>query len=153
MKFLCDEMLTKLGRWIRAAGYDALLERQSRPDKEIFLQALREKRLLITRDKHFVNMKGWEGTVLWLRSNDLESCVRELNDMIKIDWLMKPFSRCLKCNKEFVDTNEKDLATVPSYVLDSREIFWKCPECRKVYWEGSHTMCMLDRLTLWQKGT
>ncbi|MFT4552088.1 MAG: hypothetical protein ACI9S8_000710 [Chlamydiales bacterium] len=145
-------MLTKLGRWIRAAGYDAHLERQSRPDKEIFLQALRENRLLITRDKHFIHMKGYEECVLWIRSNDLESSVRELKEMIGIDWLMDPFSRCLKCNEKFVEANEEDLATVPSYILNSSKTFWKCPECRKVYWEGSHTISMLERLTLWKNG-
>lgn len=150
MKFLCDEMLTKLGRWIRAAGYDAHLERLSRPDKEIFLQALKENRLLITRDKHFLNMKGSDDIVIWLRANDLESCVSELSKIIDINWLMDPFSRCLKCNAKFVETSEKDLVAVPAYIKDSSKTFWKCPECRKVYWEGSHTTKMLERLTLWQ---
>ena len=56
MKFLCDQMLARLGRWLRAAGYDTLIIEKSLDDKEIFKQAKEEKRLLITRDKQILDL-------------------------------------------------------------------------------------------------
>ena len=51
MRFLCDEMLVRLARLLRAAGYDTYLAAGGEPDAELIKTARREGRILITRDK------------------------------------------------------------------------------------------------------
>lgn len=51
MRFLCDEMLVRLARLLRAAGYDAAMAPAGTRDDELLRIAHHEKRLLLTRDK------------------------------------------------------------------------------------------------------
>src|SRR3954469_17556351 len=51
MRFLCDEMLGRLARLLRAAGYDTYLAADGEPDAELIKLARREGRVLVTRDK------------------------------------------------------------------------------------------------------
>jgi uncharacterized protein len=151
MKFLCDQMLIRLGRWLRAAGYDTEIVNQSKPDKEILAQALKEERLLITRDSHFVEMKGHENTVIWLKANHLSDCIKELNTKISIHWLHNPFSRCLVCNQNLIVADQHLYMQLPDEVRNRYQKFWFCPSCKKLYWLGSHTSKMLQTLHVWQK--
>ncbi len=129
MKFICDQMLVRLGRWLRAAGYDTVIIDRSMPDTEILSRALAEGRILLTRDRFFV---GKENSI-FLTANTVESCAEELSREIKIDWLEAPFTRCLECNA----------------ILEPEDLGTFCPQCQKHYWEGSHTQRMLATLTRW----
>ena len=101
MKFLCDQMLIRLGKWLRAAGYDTLIIEESIQDCEIYSLALQEKRFLITRDRHFLEMNDADGRVVWLESNEVEACAEELSKKLPINWLLIPISRCITCNSTF----------------------------------------------------
>jgi uncharacterized protein len=68
-KFLCDHMLVRLGRWLRAAGYDTAIIEDALSDREILDRAIHEERLLLTRDSHFLKMIAPEKTVIYLRGN------------------------------------------------------------------------------------
>jgi uncharacterized protein len=150
MKFLCDQMLVRLGRWLRAAGYDTEIIEQSIPDDEILEQAIEEGRLLLTRDKHLREMRGHRKSVIWLDANTLEDCVKELTKQVDINWMKAPFSRCLLCNNPLVKAAEEHLLQqVPEDILEKSNIFWYCGKCQKVYWEGSHTQRMRQKLMSW----
>src|SRR5262249_26474683 len=146
MKFLCDQMLVRLGRWLRAAGYDTEIASPSFTDKQIMDQAIRDNRLLLTRDSHILEMKESEKYVIWLRSNNVEECVKELNSKLHINWLYKTFSRCLLCNFPLSNPPNHSLSQVPEDVKERSKQFWYCENCKKVYWEGSHTSRMLKKL-------
>ncbi|MBX6323464.1 MAG: hypothetical protein IRY94_16695, partial [Rhodospirillaceae bacterium] len=47
--FLCDHMLIRLGRWLRAAGDDTAIAPGTMPDTAVLAWALRDSRLLLTR--------------------------------------------------------------------------------------------------------
>ena len=66
MKFLCDEMLAGLGRWLRAAGYDTEIAETQMEDSKILDRAMREKRFLLTRDRHFQEMATDGKTIIVL---------------------------------------------------------------------------------------
>ena len=51
MRFLCDEMLVRLARLLRAAGYDTYLASGGEPDANLLRIAREEGRMLLTRDK------------------------------------------------------------------------------------------------------
>ena len=150
IKLLCDQMLVRLGRWLRAAGYDTAIIENSQLDHDILDQAKIEGRLLLTRDRHFLHMKEGENIVIWLKSNDLIDCVKELTKTLKINWMYKPFSRCLVCNGPLKEAPPTALKLVPLDVLTEDSPLLYCPHCQKVYWHGSHVERMLHTLQTWQ---
>ena len=60
-------MLAGLGKWLRAAGYDTKIITEPAEDQEIFQEAIAEKRLLLTRDSHFLQMQP-QNCVIVLKS-------------------------------------------------------------------------------------
>lgn len=151
MKFICDQMLAEVGRWLRAAGYDTRIVEERLGDKEILDCAILERRHLLTRDRHFLSMDAPAKTVIYLRGNSTGECIREINREFGINWLHAPFSRCLVCNTLFVRPSaEQILELVPESIRQTMDEFWGCPECQKIYWRGSHTRQMLRQLQDWQ---
>jgi uncharacterized protein len=149
MKLLCDQMLMRLGRWLRAAGYDTAIVEKSCSDNEIWDWAVAEGRLLLTRDRHFLERDPAGKIVIWFKSNLLQDCVRELNQKLALNWLQKPFSRCLICNCELVEPDAAALQLVPEAIRAEEHDFWFCERCQKAYWDGSHTQRMLRQLQVW----
>lgn len=153
MRFLCDHMLCKVGKWLRAAGHDTKIVESGMKDRQILILALEENRLLLTRDRHFLEMKEAHEILIFLSANSTEACIQELNEKIKMDWLYSPFSRCLLCNTLLEEPDEYNiLEKVPLEVRQQAQPFWYCSQCEKVYWEGSHTEHMLNQLHKWQEG-
>ncbi len=152
MNFLCDEMLHALGRWLRAAGYDVVIAAQARPDHEILAQAIDEDRVLLTRDRSFpAAPTANSGQVLLLKSNGLEANVRELMQIIPVNWLLAPFTRCLECNTPLVAADHSAMARIPQEFRAVPGGNYYCPRCDKVYWNGGHAARMRQRLAGWQK--
>jgi uncharacterized protein with PIN domain len=126
-------MLSRLGRWLIAAGYDTAIARPDQTDEQLLAQAAAEQRLLITRDS------GLTGPmVIQLHSNNLQECIAELSQRVHINWLLAPFTRCLVCNEPLT-----------TLVPGER---WQCPVCQRFYWEGGHTRRMREQLTRWSNG-
>ncbi|MGD8577610.1 MAG: DUF5615 family PIN-like protein, partial [Thiohalophilus sp.] len=86
MKFLCDEMLQRLGNWLRAAGYDTLIETDGRQDYELLQEAIATRRKLITRDRKLLEHRRAPGHVIYLEGNNLEECAASLSAKLPIDW-------------------------------------------------------------------
>lgn len=144
-------MLAGLGRWLRAAGYDTEIVENSLDDQKILQHSLKENRMLLTRDRHFLTMDIPEKTMLFLKGNTLEECVKELNQALKLNWVFAPFSRCLLCNSLLVEPeDQRILEQVPDEIRFNTGTYWFCEQCKKVYWQGSHTEQMLKQLQTWQ---
>jgi uncharacterized protein with PIN domain len=46
---------------------------------------------------------------------------------------------CSVCNVKISSVPPEEVSTdVPPAVLAGHEEFWRCPNCRRVYWKGSH---------------
>ena len=150
-KFICDHMLSRLGKWLRAAGYDTMMIMASISDREVLSLALTTDRLLITRDRHFLEMKAAYPFLIYLKSNHFEACIKELNQKIKINWLYAPFTRCLICNTPLEKPSSSDfLEQLPPSIRQKKNEFWYCPFCHRLYWKGSHTERMFQQLQHWQ---
>ncbi len=93
-KFLCDEMLWGLGRWLRAAGYDAATAGQGQADGELLRRAGAEGRVLLARDRALAARAGADVVVVALGSEGLDAGARELRARLGINWLRAPFTRC-----------------------------------------------------------
>lgn len=151
-RYLCDEMLHRLGRWLRAAGYDTAIAEVGAPDGELLHQALNEGRMLLTRDRHLAHTGESSGKVLLLQQNTLNDLVAELTGRCDIDWLLSPFSRCLECNTPLVPADDAQRKHLPEGALSISSEARYCPCCDKLYWEGSHVRRMRHTLENFSRG-
>lgn len=143
-KFICDEMLKGLGRWLRIAGYDVRTEIDGAPDRYLIQQALAENCILLTRDRRLLQIRNARDVVILLEGNDIESQADEISRKLGVNWLKNPFSRCPLCNTPLVGT-----ALTGDLPPDVEQAFF-CPTCGKYYWQGGHVERMQQRLRRWQ---
>ncbi len=146
MKFVCDEMLAGLGRWLRAAGYDTAIADGGRSDRALLDRAVAEDRLLVTRDRQLTEFRGAEGRVLLLDEGDLGSLASQLTRCVGVDWHHRPFSRCLVCNTPLEDAGDERRAEMPEGARGTDGPLRRCPDCDRLYWTGSHVRRMRRRL-------
>ena len=151
MKFLCDAMLGRLARWLRAAGHDARFADCADDDRHLLESAIEEGRILLTRDRGLAERKSARGRVLLLQSETVSMQARELKRRLGVDWLYDPFTRCIVDNTPLRVATPEEAAALPGKVRGYGEPFASCPMCRRVYWAGDHHQRMRRRLESWQK--
>jgi uncharacterized protein with PIN domain len=144
MRFLCDEMLLRLARLLRAAGYDTYLAHDGQSDAELLELARAENRVLVTRDKRLAAQAHPRAVVVEGRGAHAEAA--HLAARLPIDWALAPFSRCLVDNAPLRDASAQDVARMPPEARARPGPFRACPACGRVYWPGSHVRRLGERL-------
>jgi len=143
-KFVVDVNLGKLAKKLRLLGFDTLF-RNDYKDDEIVDISLKEKRIILTRDKgvlkyHLVS-HGY-----WLRSDNPKEQVKEVVNRLQLAKNFNPFSRCPACNGLLQQVaGALLLGRLPSDTLADFDVFKECTACHKLYWQGSH----YDRICRW----
>lgn len=145
-------MLGKLARWLVILGFDARWAgNTSKADLELLEEARREGRVFVTRDRGIPEVQGLPMVVL--REGAVEAQLsRLLRDLgLRAD-LKLLFTRCTYCNAalELLE-REEALPLVPELVRSLDTPFWRCPSCRRLYWNGTHverTIKKIKRLGL-----
>lgn len=145
MRFATDASLGKLGRHLRAAGFDTQCEHQSRDDD--FLGTIDAKRVILTRTKA-VKPRFKDRRLVYIHDNDplrqMMQVVRELNIRASD---CKPFSRCIACNRQIQPIDKQTIQNrVPAFVWQRHSSFHACGQCHRIYWAGSHQDRMGKRL-------
>ena len=134
MRFIADEMLGSLARWLRIFGQDTLYMRDV-DDDEIVALGRRERRVVLTRDKELATRMGDLGVLV--ESDDLLEQMAQVVERFDID--MEGESRCTMCNGELETLGRDEVSgLVPEGTLEHNSHFYRCLECGKVYWKGSH---------------
>jgi uncharacterized protein with PIN domain len=146
MEFLCDEMLKGLGRWLRAAGYDVAVEPDGTSDKVLLERARDEGRILLTRDRRFAEQMSNSEKVVLLDCNQEDDCIEELSEKLQVNWLYKPFTRCLACNTPLIEGTSEQWDQVPDFSRQRATRVLYCPSCEQLFWDGSHVKRMKERL-------
>jgi len=149
-RWLVDEMLGRLVRYLRFLGYDAEYVRGI-TDDEIVERAHAEQRRVITRDRSLA--RRLPDAVLLTRT-DIAGQMRELRRAFPA---LRPdvrFDRCSLCNGrlsvlEKVPSQGPDLDALPPEVRAGRVHLYACVQCHHLYWEGSHTRSVRTRLAQW----
>lgn len=150
-RFTCDEQLGRLARWLRLLGFDALYQCPI-DDTTLVKQAITEGRIVLTRDRHLSAKTLWEKVVL-IKATDFDRQIAELCRKIPLD-RGSPFTRCLDCNELTQPvTGSEVLGRIPSQILETYSNFYSCPNCRKIFWRGTHVKNSLAKLrTLAKRG-
>lgn len=136
-RFVLDVHLGRLAAYLRLLGFDTLY-RNDYADPEIARIALREHRIVLTRDigllKHNAISHG-----AFVRETAPMRQLREVLDRFQLDALIRPFSRCALCNGP-VELVEKSAvrAEVPERVYAYCDDFSRCLDCRRLFWPGGH---------------
>ncbi len=145
MKFAVDKMLGRLAKWLRILGYDTLFNPYV-PSATVIKQAVEEKRIFITRDSNAAaNPKVSE--IFLVHSERYREQLREVVDHFQLDVSSKLFTRCTICNVEIVSVEKESIKTkLPEKSAMNFDRFYQCPNCNRIYWEGTHTENTRKRL-------
>ncbi|MGA1793472.1 MAG: Mut7-C RNAse domain-containing protein [Thermoplasmatota archaeon] len=149
-RFLCDEMLKRLARWLRIMGYD-VSDPEVGSDQEIIRMSTDEKRVILTRDKDLSNNRYSEA--IRIISDDLDSQIQELLERFPQEEYPPGNTRCPTCNGELSARPPSSLiidgkvqVSIPEDVIRDHEFVYMCIMCGKVYWMGSHWDGIRSRL-------
>lgn len=135
--FIVDVNLGKLARLLRMAGFDAVF-RNNYNDHDVARLAQEENRIVLTRDRRLLRHKiithGY-----WVRSFDPGQQLIEVLGRFDLWVNINPFNRCLDCNGVIEPVPKEDILDQlePRTILYYDE-FYKCSDCGKIYWKGSH---------------
>ena len=147
LKFICDDNLGKLAKWLRTLGYDTLFQ-LAIEDGELISLALKENRIILSRDTKLSRFKIKDKYLLIQSEKPLEQ-LRQVIDHFRLkigeDLL---FSRCLVCNQPLEGVEKgKIKGRLYPYVYQTQENFVYCSGCDRIYWAGTHVGRMTKKLS------
>ena len=146
MKFIVDRMLGKLVKGLRMLGYDTIYYRGE--DVHPLIQLARQEgRVILTRNTKFIPKRS-EDHILIIKEDkpflQLEELIQK--GYISSDWT-NLFSRCLLCNALLEEIpREEAEGKVPDFIFYQQKEFFQCPQCLRIYWQGSHLGNMQRRI-------
>jgi len=144
-RFIADAMLGRLARWLRILGFDTAYDPQI-ADEDLVRRGLTERRHILTRDRRLRDEWRVSNCII-LDSEDVDAQVTQIVTRLGLASAIRLFSRCPVCNALLVPLPEDEARPrVPPRVAERHHTFAHCPECDRVYWEGSHTERMRARL-------
>ncbi|MBI2868794.1 MAG: Mut7-C RNAse domain-containing protein [Chloroflexi bacterium] len=148
-KFIADHNVGKLARWLRMMGLDTILFTGG-DDSEMVALALAEGRTIRTRDTEILKRRlvtSGRLKALLVESEVPEDQVRQVARAAGLAGRVCAFTLCLECNRPLVRRTREDVKDlVPPYVFRTQEGYMQCPNCRRVYWQGTHWEAMARRL-------
>lgn len=148
MRFVVDCMLGKLAKWLRMLGHDTAYVAGADDDQLVRL-AVREDRILLTRDRRLAERRMLRGRSLFVDWGSTSAQVRQvlesLNLKVSKDEL---FTRCTICNGSIVPIEKEQVKErVPPYVYKTQDEYGFCADCDKIYWKGTHVQHVLEALS------
>jgi len=136
-RFVLDVHLGKLARYLRLLGFDSLY-RNDYEDAEIVAISLKDRRIILTRDKGILKT-GAVTHGYWLRAIRPKEQLREVVKALDLGRGIKPFSRCMVCNVELCQVEKTDIVDLlPEGVRENQDKFVRCSGCHRIFWAGSH---------------
>ena len=145
IKFVADNNVGKLARWLRLIGYDTLFFEQ-KDDAQMIKIALGGDRVILTKDAQFTKRRlVANGTLktMHIEQDDPRLQVQEVVRTLKLDHHFKPFSLCLECNRVLVARDKEEVKNlVPDRVFETQTQYTQCPACHRIYWPGTHWEAM-----------
>lgn len=137
IKFIADVHLGRLARYLRLCGFDTYFDTTA-DDRRIIDISLTQNRIILSRDKELVNNRNVADSYRVTSSNPVEQ-LGSVIERYNLKTIIRPFTRCLLCNGEVVHIEKEKIEV--DLQPDTRKYFkefYRCEQCGKIYWEGSH---------------
>ncbi len=136
-RFVVDSNLGQLAVYLRLLGFDTLYDNHWE-DAELAAISQAQKRILLTRDQGVLKREcvthGY-----YPRHAQPEVQIREVLRRFDLYRAIRPFHRCLRCNGQILEVSKTEVTDLlPPRVRAQHSRFYRCGNCRRVYWEGSH---------------
>ena len=138
MQFFCDVMLGRLAKYLRMLGIDTLYSR-SISEASLIKTAANQNRTILTRRTKFLRIKN-PPPFFFIKNNNPEIQLKEVINHFNINVdRLKPFRLCLLCNRALKDVDRNLVeGKVPEYIFNQKNRFSQCPNCHRIYWQGTH---------------
>ena len=153
IKFIVDNNVGKLAKWLRIMGYDALFF-TGEDDGRMVKVALAQNRVILTKDTQIMRRRlitSGRLKAILIEGDDPKAQLQQIAEVLNLDYQFKPFSVCLECNENLVEKDKDEVRDlVPPYVFKTQNLYMECPSCHRIYWRGTHWQAMsreLDRFT------
>ena len=153
--FMADAMLGKIARKLRMFGFDTIYD-PNIDDMDILDSSKNKGRVVLTSDRMLFKRCKKKGidTILTYKMTEIENLVTIFSSLnIKsINSQKVPFL-CTSCNgllETIIDKNSIKY-DIPVRLLHSNKIFYKCTNCRKIFWRGSHMeqiSCLINEINM-----
>jgi len=148
-KFIVDNNVGKLAKWLRIMGYDTVFFDGS-DDSHMVARALAEGRVILTRDTQIMKrglVTSGRLKAILINSEQPETQMRQVIDTLKLDCQFRPLTLCLECNQPLVEKSKDQVKDrVPPYVFQTQSQYMECPACHRIYWKGTHWQAMTKKL-------
>jgi uncharacterized protein len=145
IRFAADRMLGRLARTLRLLGCDTTYSPGATPESLLRLAAA-EGRTILTRGETAPRFAGAE-TILSVKSANPGEQLREVVAHFGLDTRAGLFTRCTLCNGILQRVQKPEIESlVPPRVFAVYDDFFRCADCRHVYWHGSHVDRILRKL-------
>jgi uncharacterized protein len=149
LKFIVDENAGKLTKALRMLGFDTLFF-QGQEDSHLLRIALAEGRIVLTRDTHILErhvITSGKLKALLVDSEHIQAQTVQVIKSLNLYPNIRPFSRCLEDNRILVKRSREEVRDrVLPYVWQTQNDYVECPECRRLYWKGTHWEAMKKKL-------
>lgn len=136
-RFVADAHLGGLARLLRMAGFDTLY-RNDYHDSEIADVAVREGRIVLTRDRELLKLRGITHGC-YVHALKPARQFQEIIGRLDLTRSIRPFTLCMSCNAPLRAIDKaRVLEQLPLSVRTDHEYFTTCDLCGRIFWKGSH---------------
>lgn len=144
-RFILDVHLGTLARLLRMLGFDTLYD-NGWDDPEIVRRGIAEHRIILTRDGGLLKRREVTHGYL-VRSDSPGEQASEVLRRFDLSGRIAPFHRCTACNGiiEAVSRAEVEEELEPG-TREAFDEFFRCHDCGRIYWKGSHYDAMQQKI-------
>jgi uncharacterized protein with PIN domain len=136
-RFIADAHLGGLAKYLRLFGFDCLFFNDAGDDRLVEI-SLADRRILLTRDRALL-MRREISHGCFIHALEPKAQLSEVLHRLDLFRNAEPFTRCMACNGRLVTIERQQvLSQLPKRVSEIYTEFWRCSDCAKVYWKGSH---------------
>ncbi|WP_246590958.1 Mut7-C ubiquitin/RNAse domain-containing protein [Georgfuchsia toluolica] len=136
-RFVADAHLGGLAHLLRMAGFDTLY-RNDFHDSEIADIAVRDGRIVLTRDRELLKLRSITHGC-YVHALKPAQQFQEIVARLDLARSVRPFKLCMECNAPLHPVDKaRVLERLPPSVQANYERFTTCDVCGRVFWEGSH---------------
>jgi len=119
-------------------GYDTVYYRGDDFHQLIFL-ARQEDRIILTRDAKLAARRPKDRILTIMENNP--SC--QLKEVVQKGCVSLDennfYTRCLLCNEQIEEIPRQEAeGKVPDFIFVQQKDFYRCTQCGRIYWQGSH---------------